>query len=212
MNRRLLALLLLLVAAPALALPPEKAKAMVAAARELLGVTYQFGGRLRNGEGIDCQGLVFYALERIGACGWKSFAVNPTETVARKELGDKVPGLFPVATGELDASKLEAGDLVMLLADAENPREPSMVTAGETRLWVWHVGMATGDGKWIQADPFSGQVFEGELMTYLRDHPEYYGIAVTRMAKGPRPRRCRQHAPMDATQARASVSASSSGN
>jgi cell wall-associated NlpC family hydrolase len=197
MARRLLALLLLAVAVPALALPPEKAKVAVAAARELLGRTYQFGGRLRGGEGIDCQGLVFYALERISTCGWKSYSVNPTETVSRKELGDRVPGLFPVATADLDPGLLQAGDLVMLLADAENPREPSMITVDETQLWVWHVGMATGDGKWIQADPFAGEVIEGELITYLRDHPEYYGIAVTRMARGPKPGRCRQHPPME---------------
>ena len=61
---------------------------------------------------------------------------------------------------------------------------------------MWHVGLATGDGKWIHADPFSGQVIEGDLLGYLREHPEYAGIAVTRMAQEPQPRRCRQHPPM----------------
>src|SRR5690349_20496007 len=95
--------LLPLLAAPAQALPPEKSKVAVAAAKELLGRTYELGGRLRGSEGIDCQGLVFYALERIASCGWKSFSVNPTDSVRDQELGAKVQGLFPVATAALDA-------------------------------------------------------------------------------------------------------------
>lgn len=189
-------LALLLGAAPSWAMPPEKAQRAVAAARELLGKTYQLGGRLRGTEGIDCQGVVFYALERIASCGWKSYSVMPTESVRDKELGDKVEGLFPGLTATLDPTLLQAGDVVMLLADVENPKEPPLVTLDDgTKLWVWHVGMATGDGKWIQADPFSGQVFEGELLAYLKEY-EYAGIAVTRMERGPHPRQCRQHPPM----------------
>jgi N-acetylmuramoyl-L-alanine amidase len=40
----------------------RKVNRMLSAARELLGVSYQMGGRLREpGEGIDCQGLIYYA-------------------------------------------------------------------------------------------------------------------------------------------------------
>ncbi|HZN93399.1 MAG TPA: hypothetical protein VFB81_11880 [Myxococcales bacterium] len=198
---RLLLALFLLAAVPASALPPEKARRAVEAAKELLGRPYQFGGRLRGEQGIDCQGLVFYALERIHSCGWKSFSVFPTESVSRKELGYGVPGLFPVTTAELDVSQLQAGDVVMLLAEAPNPAEPAMFTLDGTRLWVWHVGMATGNGRWINADPFAGQVIEGDLMAYLLEH-EYLGIAVTRMERGPKPQRCRQHPPMGESKAR----------
>jgi cell wall-associated NlpC family hydrolase len=209
MMTRALALCLVL-SANAWALPPGKAKKAVAAAKELVGKTYQLGGRLRGEEGIDCQGVVFYALERIAGCGWKSFSVNPTESVRFKELGEGVPGLFPVPTEELDPSLLQPGDVVMLLAPVENPAEPAMVTLSGERLWVWHVGLAVGDGKWINADPFTAQVTEGDLVQYLREH-EYPSIAVTRMAKGPKPRRCRQNAPMGASAKRAAVTVIGSG-
>ncbi|HYV47583.1 MAG TPA: hypothetical protein VFA20_22145 [Myxococcaceae bacterium] len=202
--------LCVIVATNAWALPPEKAKKAVAAARELVGKTYELGGRLRGAEGIDCQGVVFYALERIASCGWKSFSVNPTESVRFHELGEGVPGLFPVPTGELDPSLIQPGDVIMLLAPVENPAEPSMVTLGGERLWVWHVGLAIGDGKWINADPFTAQVTEGDLLPYLREH-EYPSIAVTRMAKGPKPHRCRQNAPMGTAAKRAAPTVIGSG-
>ena len=89
----------LALAAPAQALSPKKADLLVNAARELLGVHYELGGRLRTpGEGIDCQGVLFYAAERIGSCAWKSFSVMPTKSVAWRELGRRVPGLDPVAS------------------------------------------------------------------------------------------------------------------
>ncbi|HVE81632.1 MAG TPA: hypothetical protein VND93_02245 [Myxococcales bacterium] len=201
---RQLLVLLLLAAAPAMALPPGKAKRAVESARKLLGKTYHFGGRLRGSEGIDCQGVVFYALERISGCGWKSYSVFPTETVRHKELGDGVPGLFPADTATLDPTLIQAGDVVMLLANVPNPAEQPMLTFGGEQLWVWHFGMATGGGQWINADPFSGEVMEGDLLAYLREH-DYSAIAVTRMANGPRPQRCRQHAPMGTAQARTAV-------
>ena len=65
-------------------MPKKKAERFVAAARELLGVTYRFGGRLQGDEpGIDCQGLVFYAAERIGPCRWKSFSTLPTSVAIK---------------------------------------------------------------------------------------------------------------------------------
>lgn len=184
------ALLAGLTALGAWALPPPMALQAVAAARELLGRPYQLGGRLRGGEGIDCQGLVFYAMERIGRCGWKSFSVFPTESVKKGELGSPVEGLFPVALEALDPARLEPGDVVMLLHATENSKEPALTTLNGTPVWVWHVGLATGGGQWINADPFSGQVVEGDLLAYLRQYT-YAGIAVTRMPQGPSPQRCR---------------------
>jgi hypothetical protein len=77
----------------------------------------------------------------------------------------------------------------------ENPAEPALAELGGTPVWVWHVGMATGGGRWINADPFSGEVQEGDLAEYLKQY-EYAGIAVTRMAEGPSPTACRHHRPM----------------
>jgi hypothetical protein len=135
-------------------------------------------------------------MERISACGWRSYSVFPTASVRDRELGEPVEGLFPVATTALDAALLQPGDVVMLLAEVANPAEPALAELSGAPVWVWHVGMAIGGGRWINADPFSGEVQEGELAAYLKDHPEYAGIAVTRMSGGPAPAVCRHHRSM----------------
>lgn len=176
---------------------PER---FVVAARELLGVPYQFGGRLRQpGEGIDCQGVLFYAAERTGRCGWKSFSVMPTHSVPAGELGLPVEGLSPVAASALDVSRLEVGDMLFLVGFDENPAEPNIATLNGRAVWVWHTGVYSGEGRWIVGDHFAGKVVEVDLKGYLAEHADTYaGVVVLRMAKGPKPLRCRKHAPMPA--------------
>lgn len=177
---------------------PEKAftpQRFVEEARSLKGTPYEFGGRLRRpGEGIDCQGVVFYAAERVGRCGWKSFSVFPTMTVARAELGRRVTGLDPIATADLDMTSLWPGDVLFFVDFPENPAEKSIGALSERRVWVWHTGLYSGDGQFIVGDHFAGSVVELDLADYLRQH--YAGLFVTRMQSGPRPRRCRIHTPM----------------
>lgn len=175
----------------------------VAAAREVLGVPYDFGGRLRDArDGIDCQGVLFYAAERVGPCGWKSFSVMPTQSVPAGELGVAVEGLAPVASAELDVSKLQPGDVLLLVGYGENPAEPSIGTLKGQPVWVWHTGLYSGGGQWIVGDHFAGEAVEVDLRQYLAAHAESYaGLVVTRMAEGPRPKRCRKHAPMKLTEA-----------
>jgi cell wall-associated NlpC family hydrolase len=175
----------------------------VAAARELLGVPYTFGGRMRRaGEGIDCQGVLFYAAERVGRCGWKSFSVMPTRSVAEEELGRTVEGLAPVASAKLDVTRLEPGDVLLLVGYGRNPAEPSIGLLEGQPVWVWHTGLYTGQGKWLVGDHFAGQVVEVDLAHYLAEHADSYaGVWVTRMTRGPGPQRCRTHAPMQAPKA-----------
>ncbi len=175
----------------------------VTAAREVLGVPYDFGGRLRNAQdGIDCQGVLFYAAERVGRCGWKSFSVMPTQSVPAGELGVAVEGLAPVASSELDVSKLQPGDVLLLVGYGANPAEPSIGTLNGQPVWVWHTGLYSGEGKWIVGDHFAGKAVEVDLKQYLAEHADSYaGLVVTRMADGPRPKRCRKHAPMKLTEA-----------
>jgi hypothetical protein len=175
----------------------------VTAAREVLGVPYDFGGRLRDAQdGIDCQGVLFYAAERVGACGWKSFSVMPTKSVPAGELGVAVEGMAPVASSELDVSKLLPGDVLLLVGYGQNPAEPSIGTLKGQPVWVWHTGLYSGGGKWIVGDHFAGKAVEVDLKQYLEEHSEsYVGLVVTRMTDGPRPQRCRKHAPMKLTQA-----------
>ncbi len=173
---------------------------LVRSAREVLGIRYDFGGRMRDTreglEGIDCQGVLFYAAERAGACGWKSFSVYPTVSVARGELGKPVEGMAPVASDKLDASKLQAGDVLLLVGLGENHAEPAIGLLDEQRVWVWHTGMYSGDGKWIVGDHYAGKVVETDLREYLSRHREYVGVFVTRMSDGPAPHRCRKHSRM----------------
>lgn len=162
---------------------------MLAAARALLGTPYSLGGRDAK-KGVDCQGVVFLAAQAVKKCSWKSYSVYPTRTLAWRELGEPVPGASPVKREELDLSLLQPGDHVMLLDPAENPAEPSLTTLDAKPQWVWHVGLYAGDGKWLNADPFTSQVAEQPLADYLAAH-DYAGIYVTRMKNGPTPARCR---------------------
>lgn len=185
----------------ALAQTPEgKNEKFVTAAREVLGVPYQFGGRMRRpGEGIDCQGVLFYAAERVGRCGWKSYSVFPTQSVPAGELGQPVEGMAPIATSELDVSRLQPGDVLQLVGFDPNPAEPRIGLLKERPVWVWHTGVYSGGGKWIVGDHFAGRVVEVDLAAYLAEHADVYaGLLVTRMKDGPRPTRCRQHRPMKA--------------
>jgi len=184
--------------------PVSPQERFVSAAREVLGVPYDFGGRLRDAQdGIDCQGVLFYAAERISPCGWKSFSVMPTQSVPAGELGVAVEGLAPVASSELDVSKLQPGDVLLLVGYGQNPAEPSIGMLKGQPVWVWHTGLYSGQGKWIVGDHFAGKAVEVDLKQYLADHAESYaGLVVTRMTDGPRPKRCRKHAPMKLTGAR----------
>jgi len=187
--RRLAVLLMLIVPLAASSAPPRWAVRMVARARELLGTPYALGGR-QAGRALDCQGLVFLAARAVRRCSWRSYSVYPTVTARNGEFGAPVPGLSPVATAALDAGALQAGDVVMLLDGEENPAEPALTSLDGERQWVWHVGLASGDGRWINADPFTGVVQEVPLATYLADHG-YAGVYVLRMTAGPNPPTCR---------------------
>lgn len=195
----LIAALGLLVFAPsAEALAQQTSDRLVHHARSLLGTPYSFGGRLsKRRPGIDCQGVLFYAAEKVGRCGWKSFSVFSTKSVARGELGRPLAGASPVATRDLDVNRLAPGDILLLVGEDENPAEAAIARLDGTPVWVWHTGMYTGAGKWIVGDHYAGEVVETDLLSYLAEHRDAYaGVFVTRMVDGPNPKRCRRHRPM----------------
>lgn len=196
------ALFLVLWAAVGFSDPPvAPGVRLVQAAREFLGTPYEFGGRLRarvdgRREGLDCQGLVFLAAERIGRCGWRSFSVLNVDTVRTRELGAPVQGLAPVASAALDLERLQPGDYLMLVGPARNPAEAAIGQLDGVDVWVWHVGLYAGQGKWIVGDHYAGAVVETDLAAYLAEHADTYsGVFVTRAAAGPAPARCRKKAP-----------------
>lgn len=77
-------------------------EAALGAGRALLGVPYEFGGRMKDGGGTDCEGVIFAVAERLTGCGWRSFPADPTRIVATRALGDRVKGLDPIASKALD--------------------------------------------------------------------------------------------------------------
>lgn len=169
---------------------PTVGEQLVTQARLFLGTPYVFGGR--GGGAIDCMGTVFAAAERVQRCGWKSFAVKPTQLVKDRSLGEAVPGLAPVASDALDVSRLQAGDVLMLVAAVENTREPAIGALNGHDVWVWHMGLYAGGGKWIVGDHFAGKVVETDLAAYLKEHADTYeGLFVLRPVKVA-PVKCRQ--------------------
>jgi cell wall-associated NlpC family hydrolase len=164
-------------------------------ARTQLGTFYELGGRRRSAnEGIDCLGVVFAGAERATGCGWKSFSYNPTELVSKKQLGAPVEGLNPIASKSLDVSKLQPGDILMLVSADRNPKEGAIGKLDGVDVWVWHVGMYAGDGKWIVGDHFAMQAVETELVAYLSEHADTYsGVFVVR-PPGVKPSPCRKKA------------------
>lgn len=199
---------LVIVPMRAHALPEARERVVVEEARKILGVPYELGGRMRTTkggdlegdvEGIDCQGLVFFALQPIARCGWKSFSVMPTKSIPARELGAPVEGLAPVSTEKLDVTKLRPGDVIHFVGVDVNPAEPAIAELDGKPVWVWHMALASGDGKFIVGDHFAGAVVEEDLLAYLRAHDDaYQGVLVTRMSDGPRAQKCRAHAPMAA--------------
>ncbi len=181
---------------------PPLGERMVAHARGFLGQPYVLGGRMRSTqgarEGIDCMGLVFAAAEGVQRCGWKSFSYNPTTLLADQSFGARVEGLSPVSTAELDVEKLQVGDVLMLVQSTENPNERAIATLGGVPVWVWHMGIYSGGGKWLVGDHFAGEVVEPELLPYLKEHADAYdGLYVLRPAKVAPPV-CRVHRKMSA--------------
>ncbi|MDP2345107.1 MAG: hypothetical protein Q8O67_29450 [Deltaproteobacteria bacterium] len=184
------------VVALLIALPPEAQSAVVAKARTALEVPYVLGGRVRRADdGLDCQGLVFFALQSISACGWRSFSVLPTTSV-KGELGLPVDGLAPVAAADLAGklALLQPGDILWFLDMMENVNEPSITLLDQQPAWVWHVGLYAGGGRFVVGDHYAGKVTEEELVPYVSEH--YRGVFVTRMKDGPSPAACKKHKSM----------------
>ncbi|MDX2013018.1 MAG: hypothetical protein SFW67_22680 [Myxococcaceae bacterium] len=178
---------------------PRPVGAGLDAALALLGSPYTWGGRLRGRQGLDCMGVVLAAAERASGCGWRSYSVKPTELVAQRVWGAPVEGLAPVATDALDVTRLERGDVLLLVGPTPNPAEPPIGRLADVDVWVWHVGLSLGAGRALFGDHHAGATVEEPLVPYLqRFRSEYSGLFVLR---GPatRPSRCRTHAPLGQT-------------
>jgi hypothetical protein len=153
---------------------------LVDSARTYMGRPYGFGGRDAE---LDCMGLVFRAWTDSRGEPWRTISVNPTEIIAKRQLGVPVARLDGVRTAEIDWSLLRPGDIIFFLGPQENVREPSLVTLGVTPMWVWHMGIYTDAERqrFIAGDHFAHEVAEMSLRDYLVAHADVYeGIYVTR--------------------------------
>ena len=65
-----------------------------------------------------------YAAEKIGDCGWRSFSTKPTVIVKNREIGERVKGLDPISTQQLNINSLLPGDIIRLVGYDSNPKEP----------------------------------------------------------------------------------------
>jgi len=177
---------------------PSVGERVVAAAESHLGAPYVFGGRdarrgcRRHGKrvrcqpGIDCQSLIFFAYEKVCGRPWTAFSVMPSISVKRRELGDPVPGLDGVLREELDAAKLQPGDvLFFLLTDYNLDVDPPLLERDGKRYGVWHTGLFHGTAgeahNVIHAKPGEKVVIEPI---------ENIGFDALYVMRAPSPRRC----------------------
>ena len=172
--------------------PSEAAAKMLAAAEKYIGEPYVFGGRLersgcrRGGRsvtcqpGIDCQSLIFFAMEDTTGRSWRRFSVMPTVSVARGELGQPVAGLNGVLREDLDPSMLSPGDVLFFLMEDYNlENDGPLHTVGEQRYGTWHTGLFHGvkDGKYRVLHAAPGERVRKQA---LSDIP-FDALFVTRM-------------------------------
>ena len=172
-----LALLTLALAGPP---PPSRdagTPALVEAARAYLGSPYTFGGRGRE---LDCMGLVFRAWQDAGRGAWDRLSVNPTEIVAKGQLGRPVPALDGVPNTKVNLLDFAPGDVIFFLGYARNYAEPSLAEIDGVPAWVWHMGLYAGKGSFIVGDHYAGRVVEEPLLAYLARHDNYVGVYVVR--------------------------------
>ena len=168
---------------------------LLSIAQQLLGVRFDLGGRLRGREGIDCQGVIFYAAERLGPCDWRSWSVLPTQTLAHRELGAPVTEKAMVKEN-LVLSELQPGDVLFFLSPASNPKEEALTLVDTARglvpMWTWHMGLYAGQGRVLHADPFTHGEVAVEDLGALMTTGGFDALLATRPTPQDRPPRCRR--------------------
>jgi hypothetical protein len=146
------------------AAPTTSAEQIVRAAETYLGREYVFGGRggrpgCRDGkkrvrclDGIDCQSLIFFSYESALGRAWTRYAVIPSISIQRGELGQPVAKLDGVLRDDIDRTLLRRGDVLFFLLDGYNlDADKPLLVRGGAKYGTWHTGLVhCGDGGEVQ--------------------------------------------------------------
>lgn len=141
---------------------------LVERARSYLGVDYRWGGR--NGQGLDCIGLVFRAIADVYGVPTRKFDRHNGSNAAIASLLGRERTLVLARELEAKPPALRDGDVLLFLWPNENAAEPHFAEIAGAPHWVWHVGLATTGGTAIHASPWDGRVVEEPLARVVLRH------------------------------------------
>lgn len=156
-----------------------KIKEFVENAREYIGTSYRWGGRMtEKNPGIDCLGLLFLAHSKTFGTNWRDFSVYPSKIVSKEQLGKPVKSLDGVLTENIDSSKLQKGDIIYLLSNSQIQDEPLAIIDNQ-KYWPWHTGIYSNkeSNLFLEASP-GYKVIERNFSKVLQENK---AIFVTRM-------------------------------
>lgn len=157
----------------------QKIKEFVENAREYIGTTYSWGGRLtKKNPGLDCLGLLFIPYSETFGTKWYDFSVYPSQIVEKNQLGKPVKGLDGILSEDVQISNLQEGDIIYLLSKTKIQDKPLAKING-IEYWPWHTGIYSNkkENLFLEASPFS-KVIERDFSEVLKEN---IGIFVTRI-------------------------------
>jgi len=160
-----------------------KIKEFVENAKKYIGKEYAWGGRLtKTNPGLDCLGLLFVAHSKTFGTHWYDFSVYPSKIIEKGQLGKPVKGLDGILTENVDASKLEEGDIIYLLCKGSIQDKPLAIINGEN-YWPWHTGIYSNkkNNLFLEASPSYLKVIETPFSEILDENSPTRAIFVTRM-------------------------------
>lgn len=144
----------------------------VRAAKKYAGVPYIYGGRLtEKNPGLDCLGLIFRALQDRYGIQWRSWSVKPSKLMDQLSKKDRQTILMSLeASKDAESFKnIKAGDLVFFLGTSKLEDVPVAKGLNGEDLFVWHTGIASGNGNVIHSSPFDDA--DGKPLRRVTEEP-----------------------------------------
>ena len=153
--------------------PSSEVREILGEARRYWGLEYRWGGRAtEKNPGMDCMGLVFRAYATAYDERWTQYSVLPSKLIASGMVGVPVSRLDGTLSAEVDASLLQAGDVLFFLADGYEIRDEPLLELDGNKYWPWHMGIWTGNmvihaapGSHVRIQPLSAIYFDALFVT-----------------------------------------------